>query len=318
LARGGRFGALVAHSVKMRALVATLERFAESDTTVLIEGETGSGKELLAQTLHEASRRRLGPFVVFGCSVSAAALALDQLFGHDKGAFTSAHDDRPGAFEDADGGTLFLDEVGDMPLELQPMLLRAIETKRARRVGGKRELGYDVRIVVSTQRNLAEAVRERRFREDLYHRLVVGRLKMPPLRERAEDLPVLAGLFAAELGLTLSPELLLPLATYEWPGNVRELRNAISRLVLDPNAAIENEPKARRSTQGVSLHDARGALRPLPEVRREAADEIERAFLREALRQTDGNLSRAAELAGLTRQALTHLANKHGLHPRQR
>jgi DNA-binding NtrC family response regulator len=207
LARPGRFGNLVAASVKMRAVVATLARLAESDLTVLLEGETGTGKEVAAQALHASGKRAGGPFVVFDCGAVPAGLVASELFGHEKGAFSGAHARRDGLFAEADGGTLFLDEIGELPLELQPVLLRALETRATRRVGSVHEERHDVRLVAATNRNLAEEVRAGRFRQDLFYRLGGARVRLPPLRERLEDVRELAGLFAAQAGLALSPEL---------------------------------------------------------------------------------------------------------------
>jgi DNA-binding NtrC family response regulator len=312
LAAPGDFAGLIAHSVKMRAFVANLEQIAASNATVLIEGETGTGKELAAQAVHKASARRKGPFVVFDCATAIPSLIAAELFGHERGAFTGARETRRGLIEEADSGTLFLDEIGELPLEMQPLLLGVVERKRSRRVGGKHDLAHDVRIVTATNRNLSEEVRAKRFREDLFHRLAVGRLRMPPLRERLEDLPVLADLFAYEAGTGLPPDALPPLLSYDWPGNVRELKNVVLRMTLQrekPEQALTH--KRKRST---TLYDEAGNLRPWLDARQRAATDIERDYVTEVLRLSEGNLSRAAELAGITRQSLTNLALKHGLH----
>jgi DNA-binding NtrC family response regulator len=312
LERPGRFAQLVAHSVKMRAVVATLEKLAPVDTTVLIEGETGAGKEVAAQALHAASARARGPFVVFDCGAVQKELAAAELFGHERGAFSGADAARAGLFEEADGGTLFIDEVGELPLEVQPGLLRLIEKRAARRVGGSAEVQRDVRLIAATHRNLAEEARAGRFRQDLYYRLAVVRVRLPPLRERPEDLPLLARQFADELGASLSPEMLALLAAYEWPGNVRELRNTIARVAVSPDAA---------AALSLERGDPRALLPPLAEMseaRRQALDEFERRYLADALARSGGNLSRAAELAGVSRQVLTRLAAKHGMRARDR
>jgi DNA-binding NtrC family response regulator len=291
-------GQLVAHSLKMRAVVAALERLAPAEITVLLEGETGSGKEVAAQALHAASPRRGGPFTVFDCGAHPAGLIASALFGHERGAFTGADAARPGALEEAHGGTLFLDEVGELPLDLQPMLLRALDAREARRVGGKL-FSFDVRVVAATHRNLAEEVRAGRFRQDLYFRLAASRLRIPPLRERRDDIPILAHGFAQEVDASLGPELLALLSAYDWPGNVRELRNTVARAAISPDPAF------------VAPQRARAGLPPLPEARRQAADDFERDYVDRALRLAGGSVSRAAELAGVSRQMMTRLVARH-------
>jgi DNA-binding NtrC family response regulator len=318
LARAGTFHGLVAASVKMRAVVATLEKLASTDMTVLIEGETGTGKEVAAQALHRAGPRATGPFVVFDCGAVPVNLVASELFGHEKGAFSGASSTRGGLFEEADGGTLFLDEIGELPLELQPTLLRSLEKKTTRRVGGNVELSHDVRLIAATNRNLAEEVKAKRFREDLYFRLNVTRVRLPPLRERAEDIPVLAQRFAAEAGAPLSPEMLAVLAAHDWPGNVRELKNTVARAAFDGGAVAVTGPAGPGGIMSRRLLYDAGRLRSLPEARQLAADEFERVFLEEALAQAGGNMSRAAELAGVSRQMMTRLAAKHGLRAKDR
>jgi DNA-binding NtrC family response regulator len=316
LVQAGEIGGLVAQSVKMRAFMATLMQLAGSDATVLIEGETGTGKELAAQALHQASARRSGPFVTFDCSTAKPDLMQSELFGHERGAFSGASATRRGLFEEAEGGTLFLDEVAELPRDVQPLLLGVLERKRSRRVGGKVDLVHDVRLVASTQRNLGEEVRKKTFRQDLFYRLNVGQLKMPPLRERREDLPVLAEQFAREAGAELSPEQLAPLEAYEWPGNVRELQNIIRRMAIERRVPDELARKPRKRSP--HLYDERGAILPWLVARDHAAEVLERDYVIEILALNKGNLSHAAEMAGITRQSLTVLALKHGLHPRAR
>jgi DNA-binding NtrC family response regulator len=310
LAQPGVLGDLVAHSVAMRAVVASLERLAATDATLLVEGETGTGKEVVARLTHALGPRRHAPLVVFDCGAVSPHLIAAELFGVERGAFTDAVETRAGLFERAEGGTLFLDEIGELPLELQPALLRALEARRTRRIGGAEELSHDVRIIAATNRNLAEEVRAGRFRADLYYRLAVTSLRLPPLRERREDIPVLAQRFAVQLGLELSPELLTALAAHDWPGNIRELRNAIER------AQIQHGPDALLLLG--ARRAPRGPLVPLAEARRTAAERFEREYLVEALEAAGGNLSRAAELAGVSRQLLTQLARKHGMRARDR
>ena len=310
LVQAGRFGALIAHSVAMRAFLAQLESAAQSSSTVLIEGETGTGKEHAAEMVHASSLRRLGAFVVFDCAATNPSLAAAQLFGHERGAFTGAQSAMPGLFGAADGGTLLLDEVGDLPLELQPLLLRAIEGGTHRSLGGRNDVSHDVRIIATTKRNLEEMVRLKRFRQDLYFRLAVIKLRVPALRERTEDVPFLAERFAQEAGVSLSPDWLGPLASHNWPGNVRELRNTIVR------GGLEGAPARRQTPSIVPIRDQDGRLLPLPEVRRHAADSVERVAVEAALEEALGNLTQAAELVGISRQSFTALAQKHRLHPR--
>ncbi len=311
LARSGTFNGLVTHSVKMRALASMVEQAAATDATVLIEGQTGSGKEVVAQALHEASPRANGPFIVFDCSTAATALAGAELFGHERGAFSGADQPRAGLLEEAEGGTLFLDEIGELPLSVQPILLGALERRASRRIGGRNLIEHDVRIIAATHRNLAEEVRQGRMREDLFFRLAVVRLRVPPLRERPEDIPVLAQQFAAELGAALSPEVVACFANYDWPGNVRELRNTVMRAAALPNASLPGW----HSETG---HIAHRPLVPLQEARRLAIDEFEAKYLEQALEASGGNVTHAATAAGISRRAFSALLAKHNLRNRDR
>jgi transcriptional regulator with GAF, ATPase, and Fis domain len=291
-----RFGRLVGRSVPMRRLFALLERIAPTDNTVLVEGETGTGKELVAEAIHEESRRNEGPFVVFDCSAVSSTLIESELFGHVRGAFTGAVSDRMGAFELADGGTLFLDEVGELPLDLQPKLLRALERREVRRVGSSVPKHVDVRIVAATNRSLEREVESGRFREDLYYRLAVVPVLLPPLRERLEDVPLLVDLFSEQLGAQPGgvPEgIVRAMARQAWSGNVRELRNAVARaLSLGTHGHVGLDDDAAgggfRIDLSVPLYVAREAF--------------ERAYVEQALQSTGGNVSRAAEVAGVNRK----------------
>jgi DNA-binding NtrC family response regulator len=257
------------------------------------------------------SSRRDAPFVVVDCGAVAPSLIAAELFGHEANAFTGAAPHaRPGLFEQAQGGTLFLDEVGELPIEVQPALLGAIERKRSRRIGGKQDIDHDVRIVAATHRNLKEEVRRGRFREDLYFRLAVARVRLPPLRERREDIVVLAESFAEECNVSLSAEARMLLASYDWPGNIRELRNVIMRMALAPSASLELTPEIASTPL---LHA--GRIRPLQEARRIASEQFEREYLQLLWRQSGGDLSRAAELAEKARQHLGRLLAKHGIRP---
>jgi DNA-binding NtrC family response regulator len=303
----GVLGELVVRSVAMRAVATELQQYANSELTLLIEGETGTGKEIAARTVHELSARREAPFVIVDLGSIPASLVAAELFGHERGAFTGADQARPGLYEEAEGGTLLLDEVGELPLGVQPLLLRCLEARRGRRIGGRRELPYDVRVVAATNRNLAEEVRAGRFREDLYHRLAVGRLRLPPLRARQEDIVALAQRFADEEGCLLSPELTTVLVGYNWPGNVRELRNTIARVAAIPDDALaELGPQA-----GVPM-SAPGALPALPAARRAAMVAFERDYLETLLSAAEGNLNRAAELAGVSHSLIARLVRRYG------
>ncbi|MGE0789952.1 MAG: sigma 54-interacting transcriptional regulator [Sandaracinaceae bacterium] len=244
-----RFGGLVGRAPAMRALFEVLERCAASDATVLLEGETGTGKEAIAEAIHAASRRADQPFVVLDCSAIPHDLVESELFGHERGAFTGAVASRIGAFEEAHGGTLFVDEIGELPADLQPKLLRALEQRTVRKVGAQKRIAIDVRVIAATNRTLREEVNAGRFRADLFYRLAVVRVDVPPLRERIEDLGLLVGELSSRLGATpeqqremLAPAFLDRLARSPWPGNVRELRNVLERsLVLGRDTPLDTE-----------------------------------------------------------------------------
>jgi DNA-binding NtrC family response regulator len=306
------FGQLIGRSAEMRALYPLCARLAASEVPVVIEGETGTGKEVLAEALHEASPRASGPFVVFDCTAVPATLLEPALFGHERGAFTGALAQRRGVFEEAHRGTLLLDEIGELDLALQPRLLRAIERREVQRVGGNHWLRADVRIVAATRRNLAAEVRAGRFRDDLFFRLAVGRIELPPLRRRAGDVGVLASHFwraHAGEGRPVPADLLEKLDEYSWPGNVRELKNAIARYVAvgELPAACDGEPLSGEWRLGAGVvvagHDAfeRVLSRdlPLPRARAEIVEEFERRYLQRALDRHGGSVSRAAAAAGI-------------------
>jgi len=300
LAPAGRCGRLVAHSVAMRAFVARLRVLAESDVTLLLEGETGTGKEVVAHTAHELSARAGGPFVTVDCGAVPGPLLSAELFGVERGAFTDAQVSRAGLFEEADGGTIFLDEIGELPLELQPVLLRALETRTVRRIGGGPETRVDVRVVAATNRNPQHEVKQGRFRSHPHHRLAVAKLRIPPLRERADDIGPLALDLAAEAGVALTPELLAVISGHEWAGNVRELHNFIARSVL-----------GLESLESPAGKPAATPMASLPDARRQAIEELERSYIDRVLALTGNNVSRAAEIAGVSRQFLTRLMAKY-------
>jgi transcriptional regulator with GAF, ATPase, and Fis domain len=311
-----QFGRLLGKSVAMRRVFALLERVAPTDTTILIEGETGTGKELVAEAIHEESQRSGGPFIVFDCSAVSATLIESELFGHVRGSFTGAVGDRAGAFEAADGGTLFLDEIGELPLDLQPKLLRALERREVKRVGSNVARRADVRIVAATNRSLSREVERGKFREDLYYRLAVIVAPLPPLRERPDDIPLLVRLFESDLAGRMTPPRSLPesaiaaFATRSWPGNVRELRNAVARaLSLGTSTGGEGGGAAveAASAQAIDLSE------PLLSGRERAADAYERAYIELALKQTGGNVSRAADLAKVNRKFIQRAMKRWGL-----
>jgi transcriptional regulator with GAF, ATPase, and Fis domain len=281
---------------------------------VLIEGETGTGKELAAEGLHDEGPRTAGPLVVFDCSAVSASLIESELFGHVRGAFTGAVGDRAGAFEQADGGTLFLDEIGELPLDLQPKLLRALERREIRRVGGNQSRRVDVRIIAATNRSLVREVERGRFREDLYYRLAVIAVKLPPLRERAEDIPPLIEQFLRELGARPAPpaHLLTALAHQSFPGNVRELKNAVARLVSLAGGQPGEGPAPAVAPSTAESFDPGVPLRVAKE---RMIDAFERTYLEAALARTGGNISRAAELAGVSRKFVQRAVREHGLKP---
>src|SRR3954465_12202445 len=270
-----RFGSMIGRSVKMREMFARLEKLARSDATVLVTGETGAGKELVAEALHDHSPREKGPFVVLDCGSIPPNMIESELFGHERGAFTGATAAYPGAFERAHGGTVFLDEIGELPLAMQPKLLRVLERKEVRRVGGAKTIEVDVRIVAATNRDLGVEVNRGRFREDLYYRLAVARVHVPPLRERKDDLPLLIEHILATTpnGKTASiaQETIDLMSKHDWPGNVRELRNVIERAVL-LSEAPETEESLRRAPALIAPKDSPSGITVTPSQTATSAD----------------------------------------------
>jgi DNA-binding NtrC family response regulator len=312
-----RFGGVIGKSVAMRRIFAVLPRIAASDSTLLIAGETGTGKGVLAEAVHQASPRAKNPFVVVDCGAIPPTLIESELFGHARGAFTGAVAARAGAFEAAQGGTIFLDEVGELPLDLQQNLLRALEERTVKRIGAIDRVRLDVRVIAATNRDLRQAINRGAFRADLYYRLHVVRIELPPLRERREDVPLLVGHFYAELagaGAAPPPELLASLSQHDWPGNVRELRAAVERSLLlgDPqlwNEIVAGEPAAPAS-QGPApdVFDAALSFRAAKE---RAMARWERWYVTELVRRAGGNLSRAAREARMDRTHLRELVRRY-------
>jgi len=300
-------------SPPMRKLFARLSRLEGSLVNVLVEGESGVGKELIASALHQGSSLASASLVTLNCGALPRELIASELFGHRKGAFTGAVEDRAGAFERADGGTLFLDEIGELPLDVQPMLLRVLESGDVTRVGGNASIQVKVRVMAATNRSLSSEVAAGRFREDLFFRLAVVTLDVPPLRERPEDIPLLASSFAASEGLgTLPEDVLADLAARPWPGNVRELRNAIRAF-----AALGEVPDAKRAQAGSDLDRALAKVvdptRPYAEQKEELAARFSRIYLELVMRKSAGNQTEAARIAGLDRGYLGKLLVKHGI-----
>jgi len=315
----GSFGAMIGHSVAMRRVYSMLERASQSNASILCLGESGTGKELCARAVHENSPRRDGPFVVFDCGAASESLIESELFGHVRGAFTGAHADRVGAFAAAHQGTLFLDEIGDLPLALQPKLLRMLETGEVTQLGSHSQQRFDVRMVAATHRDLFADVGTGGFRGDLYYRLAVVEVYLPPLRQRTEDIPDLVRIFLRRAGMDADGDLSGPnmdrLMAYHWPGNVRELRNVITRAVaLGPaNADFNAMPILLRPTQPSDDGMSFRADRPFHEAKDELIGKFEREYLTDLVRRADGNLSQAARDAGLERKYLYRLLEKNGL-----
>ncbi|MBI2892886.1 MAG: sigma 54-dependent Fis family transcriptional regulator [Deltaproteobacteria bacterium] len=314
-----RFGVMVGQSVAMRAAFALLERAAATDATVLLEGETGTGKEAAAESIHREGSRRDGPFVVVDCGAIPPDLLESELFGHEKGAFTGAHGPREGAFEAATGGTIFLDEVGELGPKLQPKLLRALERREVKRVGSNRYVPVDVRVIAATNRTLRTEVNAQRFRSDLFYRLAVIEIRLPPLRERTEDLAGLARHILESLGAAarpeasalLEPDFLAELGRHSWPGNVRELRNYLERSLAlhDPTPPLPEPLSAEVGAGPIEVDPTQ----PLRSAREKWLGVFERRYLEALLAKNDGNVTAAARDAGVNRIHFYRLLWRHGL-----
>jgi DNA-binding NtrC family response regulator len=315
---------LIAESAAMREVARSIARLAGSNVSVLLHGETGTGKEVLARAVHDLSERRDKPFEVVDCGSMAPTLIASELFGHDRGAFTGAHADRAGAFERANGGTVFLDEIGELPLDLQPMLLGVLERRRFKRVGGSKERSIDVRVVAATHRDLRNATNLGTFRADLYFRLAVARVVIPPLRDRPEDIEPLVRHFAEQL--TGDPNVqpfdraaLERLEAHPWSGNVRELRNVVESAIAIGQVVLEGHASTPLSGESTSLEPAmqqRGAAAidvPYREARSQAINEFEQYYLSALIQACGGNASEAARRARMDRPYLLGLLRKHGL-----
>jgi DNA-binding NtrC family response regulator len=327
LSTAARFGEALGQSFAMRALFANLERAAATEQTLVLLGESGTGKEVLARAIHEHSPRREGPFVVLDCGAISASLMESEVFGYARGAFTGATGARAGLLEEANGGTLFIDELGELPLDLQPKLLRALEARQVRRLGSNEWRPFDARVVAATHRDLRALVAEGAFREDLYYRLAVVELRVPALRERKEDIPLLVERFLAAhhppRGLAeLPPHALSLLAAHGFPGNVRELRNLVARLVLFPEQGLElpepprEEAQAPRAPNEESPPIAPLLQMPLQAARDLVMERFERSYVTARLAQHGGNISRAADAMGVSRQLVHRLLERYGMKAR--
>lgn len=295
----------------MHEVITMVGRLAQTDVTVALTGETGTGKDVFAHLIHDNSPRSSQPFVVFDCGSVPPNLIESELFGHDRGSFTGAHSDHPGAFERAQGGTLFLDEIGELPIDLQPRLLRVLDNGRVRRVGGTKDRQIDVRIVAATNRNLATLIAEKQFRQDLYFRLAAAIVQLPALRDRLEDLPLLVPRLLADLG---RPDVVVDVAAFNvlsahvWPGNVRELKNALARALAFVDGSLL-EARHLRLIQPPSDHAQLDGL-PLAGY---TLDGIERVAIKQTVLQAGGNKVRAAKALGIAPSTLYEKLKKYSL-----
>jgi len=353
LSKQDRFDRVIGQSAAMREIFASLEKIAASDLTVMITGETGTGKELVARGIHNASSRRDKPFVVLDCGSIPKDLIESTLFGHEKGSFTGAVGQHRGCFEQASGGTIFLDEIGELDIMLQPKLLRVLEQREIKRVGGDKNIKVDVRVLAATNRDLRAEVNAGNFREDLYFRLSVVNCELPPLRDRIEDIPQIANHFLREVAqrrnmtMSYSQDAMAALQTHAWPGNVRELRNVVERAAALSDGPVigradlvfgrEGGPSpianydmikagadaARRAASGDSGAAVAGPVTFEPELlqpglgfkdaKQKVVDAFESAYLQVLLQRNEGNITRSAQEAGLTRYHLRELLKRHGL-----
>jgi DNA-binding NtrC family response regulator len=323
--RDGFFAGMVGKSIKMRAIFGLLKKIAPMDVSVIIQGETGTGKELAARAIHDGSNRKSGPFVVLDCGAIPPNLIESELFGHEKGAFTGAQYARPGAFERANGGTIFLDELGELRLDLQPKLLRVLENREVRRVGGNEVKEVDVRVIAATNRELSKEVASGNFREDLYFRLSVINVQLPPLRQRREDIPHIIKHALSEADIVskhgrkrFTPAAMSLLMNYNWPGNIRELINVLSHVLTFSDTEeidVANLPPRFQGTQSEA---------PLPfnehlsfkEAKEQLLETFEREYITSILKRCEGNISRAARESGLHRKSIERLVKKFGLDAR--
>ncbi|MBI3179349.1 MAG: sigma 54-dependent Fis family transcriptional regulator [Deltaproteobacteria bacterium] len=317
------FHGLIGRSYRMRQIFAVLEKVAPTEATILLQGETGTGKGAVARAIHEAGNRRDGPFVVFDCGAIAPTLVESELFGHERGAFTGAVAQRRGALEEAHNVTLFIDELSDVSLNLQPKLLRVLEDREVTRVGSNKPVKVDCRIIAATQRDLWNEVQQNAFREDLYFRLAVVTIPLPPLRERRDDIPLLIDGMLTDLASEryrhfddLEPDLQRMLLAHEWPGNIRELRNAVERAALMQQPFVGQGK--RPDDGGLPVAEDTGSLPavfslPFKDAKEQLVAAFEKEYLTRLLARSDNNIARAAREAGIDRKHLYTLPGKHGL-----
>ena len=320
------FGGLQGKSFRMREIFAVLEKVAPTEATVLLQGETGTGKGAVSRAIHQGSPRSGGPFIVFDCGAIAPTLVESELFGHERGAFTGAVQQRRGALEQAHGGTLFIDELSDLSIDLQPKLLRALEDREFTRVGSHKAIKMDCRIIAATQRDLWSEVSAGRFREDLYFRLAVVTIPLPPLRDRREDIPLLTDRFLTEIGAegfesfdTLTPELQHKLLGHDYPGNIRELRNTIERAALMDQAEPLSQPSPKPDAAPAPAAEVRSAVLaadydvPFKEAKDKLVAAFEKEYLTRLLERCERNIAKAAREAKIDRKHLYTLLAKHDL-----
>ncbi len=310
---------IVGKSEAMRQVMTILPRVAQTDSTVLITGESGTGKDLIARAIGTASKRSHGPFVSVSCAALPEQLLESELFGHAKGAHSTAFTARKGLFEEANGGTFFLDEVGEIPLAVQVKLLRVLEERSIRRLGDNRSIPVDVRLVAATNQNLEELIKAGRFRSDLYYRLNVVRLRIPPLRERIEDLPLLIAHFIEKYNRKnnkqvggVSPKARALMMGYGWPGNVRELENIIQRIMALSTSEILDVPDLPEEIRGMEA-GTEGKAKDLKDFARETTGHVEKSKILDALAQTNGNVTHAAKALGISRATLQNKMKLYGL-----
>jgi DNA-binding NtrC family response regulator len=315
------FHDILSKNPRMHSVFELIANVALTNTTVLIEGETGTGKECVARAIHEASHERTGELVAVNCAALPETLLESELFGHEKGSFTSAVGQRKGRFEMAHGGSIFLDEVGDVPATMQAKLLRVLQERRFERVGGTESIEVDVRVIAATNRPLRRLVKQGKFREDLYYRLNVVKIDLPPLRERPEDIPLLATHFTekyarpGESPKQIAAPVMDLLLNYAWPGNIRELENVIERACItarDNRIELESLPPDLVNPPSPTLPFQIDLNRPLPQLLQETVTVVEQQYIRKALKKAQGNVGRCAKICGLSRRSITAKIAEYG------